>query len=105
MSRLATLLREFYERSSYKSIAALAEAAQEYTPLSESYLKHILLGNRLNPAYDRLIAIAQALELGPEETNRLLEAAGFSALPVTESVTPANPYLQRLLEAFSQLAQ
>jgi hypothetical protein len=105
MSRLATLLREFYERSSYKSIAALAEAAQEYTPLSESYLKHILLGNRLNPAYDKLIAIAQALELGPEETNRLLEAAGFSALPVTESVTPANPYLQRLLEAFSQLAQ
>jgi len=105
MSRLATLLREFYERSSYKSIAALAEAAQEYTPLSESYLKHILLGNRWNPAYDKLMAIAQALELGPEETNRLLEAAGFSALPATEPATPANPYLQRLMEAFTQLAQ
>ena len=105
MSRLATLLREFYERSSYKSIAALAEAAQEYTPLSESYLKHILLGNRWNPAYDKLMAIAQALALGPEETNRLLEAAGFSALPATEPATPANPYLQRLMEAFTQLAQ
>jgi transcriptional regulator with XRE-family HTH domain len=105
MSHLATLLREFYERSSYKSIAALAEAAQEYTPLSESYLKHILLGNRLNPAYDKLIAIAQALKLGPEETNRLLEAAGFTALPVGETVAPDNPLLQRLTEAFNHLAQ
>ncbi len=105
MSRLATLLREFYERSSYKSIAALAEAAQAYTPLSESYLKHILLGNRLNPAYDKLMAIAQALELGPEETNHLLEAAGFAALPATEPAASANPYLQRLTEAYHQLAQ
>lgn len=105
MSRLATLLREFYERSSFKSIAALAEAAQAYTPLSESYLKHILLGNRLNPAYDKLMAIAQALELGPDETNHLLEAAGFAALPAGELAAPANPYLQRLTDAFTQLIQ
>jgi transcriptional regulator with XRE-family HTH domain len=105
MSRLATLLREYYERSSYKSIAALAEAAQAYSPLSESYLKHILLGNRLNPAYDKLMAIAQALEIGPEETNRLLETAGFAALPMGEPAASAHPYLQRLTEAFNQLAQ
>jgi hypothetical protein len=37
MSRLATLLREYYERSSYKSIAALAEAAQAYSPLSLAF--------------------------------------------------------------------
>lgn len=105
MSHLATLLREFYERSSYKSIAALAEAAKEYTPLSESYLKRMLLGDRSNPGYDKLMAIAQALALRPEETNRLLEAAGFAPLPVRDATTPANPHLQRLSEAFDQLAQ
>lgn len=105
MSRLATLLREFYERSSYKSIAALAEAAKEYTPLSESYLKRMLLGDRSNPAYDKVMAIAQALTLGPEETNHLLEAAGFAALPVGGGAMLANPHLQRLSEVFNQLAQ
>ncbi|GIK37689.1 MAG: hypothetical protein BroJett011_15220 [Chloroflexota bacterium] len=105
MSQLATLLREFYERSSYKSIAALAEAAKEYTPLSESYLKRMLLGDRSNPAYDKLMAIARALALRPEEINRLLEAAGFAPLPGGESVTLADPHLQQLNEAFNQLAQ
>jgi hypothetical protein len=59
----------------------------------------------LNPAYDKLMAVAQALELGPEETNRLLEAAGFAALPAGEPTTLVNPYLQRLTDAFSQLVQ
>jgi transcriptional regulator with XRE-family HTH domain len=105
MSRLATLLKEFFERSSYKSIAALAEAAQEYTPLSESYLKHMLRGSRHNPGYDKLMAIAQALELGLDDTNRLLEAAGFAALPAPEPVLPLNPYWGQLSEAFNRLAQ
>jgi 3-methyladenine DNA glycosylase AlkC len=105
MSQLASLLREFYERSSYKSTAALAEAAKEYTPLSESYLKRMLLGDRSNPAYDKLMAIARALALGPEEINRLLEAAGFAPLPGGGAVTLADPHLQQLSEAFNQLVQ
>lgn len=105
MSHLATLLREFYERSSYKSIAALAEAAKEYTPLSESYLKRMLLGDRSKPGYDKLMAIARALALRPEETNHLLEVAGFAPLPVRDSPAPADPHFQRLSEAFDQLAQ
>lgn len=105
MSQLALLLREFYERSSYKSIAALAEAAQAYASLSESYLKRMLRGDRSNPSFDKLMAIAQALELGPEGTNRLLEAAGFAALPGGEMTVSTNPYHHRLTEAFNQLAQ
>ncbi len=105
MSRLATLLKEFYERSSYKSIAALAEAAQEYTPLSDSYLKRMLQGSRHNPGYDKLMAIAQALKLGVEDTNRLLEAAGYAALPTAEPAPSANPYFNQISEAFTRLAQ
>lgn len=105
MSRLATVLREFYERSTYKSIAALAEAAQEYSPLSESYLKHMLVGSRNNPGYDKLTAIAQALALSLDDTNRLLEAAGFAALPTPESPAALSPYLSQVTESFNRLAQ
>lgn len=105
MSRLAALLKEFYERSSYKSIAALAEAAQEYAPLSDSYLKRMLQGSRYNPGYDKVMAVAQALELGVDDTNRLLEAAGFAALPAIEPPASASPYLNQISEAFTRLAQ
>jgi hypothetical protein len=104
MSRLAALLREYYERSSYKSIEALAEAARAYTPLSKSYLNLMLLGERQNPAYDKVIAIARALALDEADTNRLLEAAGFLVTPVREREGSADPYMQRLTEAFARLA-
>lgn len=104
MSRLAALLREYYERSSYKSIEALAEAARRYSPLSKSYLNLMLLGERQNPAYDKVMAIARALSLNQEDTNRLLEAAGFLVAPAREREGSTGPYLQHLTEAFTRLA-
>lgn len=105
MSRLAALLREYYERSSYKSIEALAEAARAYSPLSKSYLNLMLLGERQNPAYDKVMAIARALGLNQEDTNRLLEAAGFLVAPARERDASTGPYLQHLSEAFTRLAE
>jgi transcriptional regulator with XRE-family HTH domain/HEAT repeat protein len=102
MSQLAPLLREYFQRSSYKSIAALARAARAYSPLSESYLKQLLRGERARPAYDKLMAIAQALDLNREETNRLLEAAGFPPL-APEGDGARDPEVQRVLDALAQL--
>lgn len=102
MSQLADLLKAYYERSSYKSIAALARAAQAHTPLSESYLKHLLRGDRGNPSYDKLLAVARALDLSREETNCLLEAAGLPSLP-PEVDTAADLEAQRVVEAFARL--
>lgn len=104
MNQLATLLKGHYEHSTYKSIAALARAAQEHTALSESYLKHLLRGDRDNPSYDKLIAIARALDLGRADTNRLLEAAGLPPMAPEENVAD-DPQAQRILDAFAQLRQ
>ncbi len=102
MSALAPLLREYFQRSSYKSIAALARAAQAYTSLSESYLKQLLRGERRRPAYDKLMAIARALDLSREETNRLLEAAGFPPL-APEGDESRDPEVRQVLDALARL--
>ncbi len=99
MSQLAALLKAFYERSSYESVADLARSARQYGPLSDSYLKNILQGRRSNPAYDKLMAIAQALELDQEETQRLLAAAG---LPTASA---HDPEIQRVVAALRELTQ
>lgn len=104
MSRLAALLRQYYERSSYKSIEALAEAARAHAPLSKSYLNLMLLGERQNPGYEKVIAIARALALDQTDTNLLLEAAGYLVTPLREQDSSADPYVQRLTEAFARLA-
>jgi hypothetical protein len=99
MSQLAALLKEYFERSPYKTVTDLTEAAQAYAPMSKSYVAHILRGDRQNPAYDKLMAIAYALKLDQPSTNRLLEAAGLPVAP------PANPQVERLVEALQGLAQ
>ncbi len=99
MSQLAALLKEYLERSAYQSVSDLTQAAQSYTPMSKSYVAHILRGVRQNPAYDKLMAIARALNLNVEETNRLLEAAGLPA------IRPQEPQIQRVVEALHELAE
>ncbi len=101
MSQLAALLREYYERSSFESIADLARSARRYGPLSDSYLKNILQGRRSRPAFDKLMTIARALELDKEDTQRLLDTIG---LPPTPPVLPDNN-VQRVVEALQQLAE
>lgn len=103
MSQLSDLLKAYYERSSYKSIAALARAAQAHTSLSESYLKHLLRGDRGNPSYDKLMAVARALDLSREEANRLLEAAGLPSLAPEVHAATADLEAQRVVEAFARL--
>jgi transcriptional regulator with XRE-family HTH domain len=98
MSQLAQLLKEFLDRSPYGSATKLSEAAQLYTPISRGYVSHILRGERQNPAYDKLMAIAKALRLGPHDTNRLLEAGGFP--PIS---TPPAP-IERVQQALQELA-
>ncbi len=99
MSQLAALLKEYFERSPYQTVTDLTQAAQSYTPMSKSYVAHILRGARQNPAYDKLMAIARALNLEVADTNRLLEAAGLPA------VRPQNPQARRVAEALEELAR
>ena len=99
MSQLAVLLKEYFERSSYHTVTDLTQAAQTYTPMSKSYVAHIMRGVRQNPAYDKLMAIARALSLDVHDTNRLLEAAG---LP---TIHPQDPQLQRVVDALQELAE
>jgi transcriptional regulator with XRE-family HTH domain len=99
MSQLAALLKEYFERSSYQTVTDLTQAAQSYTSMSKSYVAHIMRGVRQNPAYDKLMAIARALNLDVQDTNRLLEAAG---LP---TIRPQDPQIQRVVGALQELAQ
>lgn len=99
MSQLAALLREYFERSPYKTVTDLTLAAQVYSPMSKSYVAHIMRGVRQNPAYDKLMAIAYALNLDQQATNRLLEAAGLPVAPAP------NPQIERVVEALQELAQ
>jgi transcriptional regulator with XRE-family HTH domain len=99
MSQLAALLKEYFERSSYQTVTDLTQAAQSYAPMSKSYVAHILRGVRQNPAYDKLMAIARALNLDVQDTNRLLVAAG---LP---TIRPQDPQMQRVVDALQELAQ
>ena len=75
MSQLAALLKEYFERSSYQTVTDLTQAAQSYSPMSKSYVAHILRGVRQNPAYDKLMAIARALNLDVADTNRLFDGS------------------------------
>lgn len=99
MSQLEALLQRYFERSAYKSIGELAKATRPHAPVSKSYIAHMLRGTRQNPAYDKLMAIAQALALSPAETNRLLEAAGHPPLPAH------NPQIERAVAALERLSQ
>lgn len=99
MSQLAALLKEYFERSAYQTVTDLTQAAQSYSPMSKSYVAHILRGARQNPAYDKLMAIARALNLDMADTNRLLEAAGLPA------VRPQDPQARRVVEALEELAR
>jgi HEAT repeat protein len=98
MSQLAVLLQEYYERSPYRSVAELARSARQHAALSDSYLKNLLQGRRLNPAYDKLMAVALALGLNQADTTRLLEAAGLPATPAHD------PQIQRVTAALHALA-
>jgi transcriptional regulator with XRE-family HTH domain len=99
MSQLDALLQTYFERSAYKSIGELAKATRSHAPVSKSYIAHMLRGTRQNPAYDKLMAIAQALALSPAETNRLLAAAGHPPLPAQ------NPQIERAVSALDRLSQ
>jgi len=93
--QLSELLREYFDRSAYGTIKALTEATRQYTTISESYVSHILSGRRQNPAEDKLVAIARALNLNAQETHRLLESAGIKL----------GPEIQRVVEALQRLSQ
>jgi transcriptional regulator with XRE-family HTH domain len=96
-NELQHLLKEYFERSAYGSINALAEATDRQ--VSKSYISHLLRGIRKNPAYDKLLAIARALELNPGESNQLLSAAGYPPLP------GQNPDIERAMTALDRLQQ
>lgn len=104
MSQLAELLKKFYKESNYRSVAALTRSAQSYTSISQSYIKQLMRGIRQNPSYDKLMAIAQALDLSREATNQLLETAGYPPLP-TANYDEITPQIQRILDALIQLRQ
>lgn len=107
MSDLPTLLKEFYERSSYASLSELTEAVQSHGSVSKSYLSHMLSGRRQNPSYDKLVAVAKALRLDPEDTQRLLAAAGFAseAVPPPSPLLTYSPEIERGVTALQQLMQ
>ena len=104
MSQLADLLKRFYKQSSYRSVAALARSAQSHTAISESYIKQLMRGIRERPAHDKVIAIANALDLSREDTNALLKASGLPPLPATD-FEEVTPQMQRMLDALVQLRQ
>ena len=96
MTDLHSVLQEFFERSPYGTIKELTQATRAYTSMSQSYLAHLLHGRRQKPGYDKLVAIAQALNLNKADTNRLLEAAGFATI---------DHQIQRVVEALRQLSE
>src|SRR5262245_21005932 len=96
MSQLAERLQFYFKRSNYRSLAALARATQAYTSISASYIKQLLGGGRTNPAYEKIIALASALDLSVYETNDLLQAAGYPAQPIV-SYDEATPQIRRIL--------
>jgi len=109
MSNLPELLREFFERSAYQSVSELAEAVQVYAPVSRPYVSHMLSGRRQNPSYDKLMAVAQALRLDPQDTQRLLAAAGFAPSPEAtlspSSLLTYSPKIERVIIALDRFSQ
>ncbi|MFC1976565.1 helix-turn-helix domain-containing protein, partial [Chloroflexota bacterium] len=99
MSQLADLLQQYFKQSEYKSVTALAKAAQQYASVSRAYISHILHGQRERPGYDKLLAVAQALHLSAEETNQLLGTAGHQPIPLPVS------QLEHVQTALEQLAR
>ena len=104
MSQLADLLKRFYKQSNYRSVAALARSAQTHTTISESYIKQLMRGIRQRPAYDKVLAVANALDLSRQDTNALLEASGHPALPATD-FQEVTPQIQRIMDILVQLRQ
>jgi len=104
MSQLAELLKKFYKESHYRSLAELTRSAQNYASISQSYIKQLMGGIRQNPSYDKLMAMARAMDLSREATNQLLETAGFSPLPGS-GYDASTPQIQRILEGLVQLRQ
>jgi len=102
VNQLAALLHQHYQRSPYRSIAALAKAARVYGPISQSYVKELLRGSRLHPSHEKLLCLAQALDLSQEETNQLMEAAGLPPAGV-ESHDAGDPQVEQILDAFKRL--
>lgn len=103
MSNLPALLKEFFERSGYKSVADLAAATRAYGPVSRTYVSHLISGRRQNPSYDKLMAVARALKLGGSDTQRLLAAAGFAEPP--EAAPTGGPALERVAAALERFSQ
>lgn len=104
MSQLGELLKKFYKKSDYRSIAALTRSAQAYTTISQSYIKQLMRGIRQRPSYDKLMAVANALDLPREDANHLLEAAGYPPLPAS-AYDEVTPQIQRILDALVRLRQ
>ncbi|MEM7032020.1 MAG: hypothetical protein AAF629_20875 [Chloroflexota bacterium] len=104
MSQLGTRLREFYKQSRYRSMAALTEAAQGYTEISESYIKQLMRGVRQRPSYDKLFGIIQALDLSREQADELLLLAGFPPSQTSDN-DQITPQIQRMIDALVRLRQ
>ena len=102
MGQFDEKLKYFYDRSTYRSIAALARAAQAQTEFSESYLKQLMSGGKTNPSYQKVVALAIALGLDHQETNELLEAAGYQPQAAV-SLDEASLPVRQIFEALNQL--
>jgi hypothetical protein len=102
MGRFDETLKYFYDKSNFRSVAALTRAVQAHTDFSESYLKQLMRGGKTNPSYQKVIALATALGLSHHETNELLQAAGYQPQPAV-SLDEATPPVRRIFEALNQL--